>query len=183
LSDLLVFGKRAGEYAAQFAGEHNAARTDDGEGDRVVRAALAPFARHGDESPYAIQYELQESMQALVGIVRREEEMRRALDTIAKLRTRAAAAGVTGNREYNPGWHTALDLPNLLTISEAIARAALERKESRGGHFRDDFPDKDPKYATFNITVRKGSDGAMQLERVPIPPMTEELKAVIESEK
>jgi succinate dehydrogenase / fumarate reductase flavoprotein subunit len=183
LSDLLVFGKRAGDYAARFASANNAAAADDAEADRMVRRALEPFARHAGESPYAIQHELQESMQALVGIVRREEEMRHALDAIVKLRTRAAAASVTGNREYNPGWHTALDLPNLLTISEAIARAALERKESRGGHFRDDFPGKDPNYATFNIVVRKGVDGAMQLERLPLQPMPDELKAVIEAEK
>ena len=183
LSDLLVFGKRAGEYAAKFASANKAARADDGEADRMVRQALEPFARSAGESPYAIQHELQESMQALVGIVRREEDMRRALDAIVKLRTRAAAASVTGNREYNPGWHTALDLPNLLTISEAIARAALERKESRGGHFREDFPEKDPGYASFNVIVRKGSDGSMQLERVPLKPMPDELKAVIEAEK
>jgi succinate dehydrogenase / fumarate reductase flavoprotein subunit len=183
LSDLIVFGKRSGDFAARFAGEHGAVRIVDDEADRAVRNALAPFDRQAGESPYAVQRELQESMQALIGIVRREDEMRRALDTIAALRKRAAAAWVTGNREYNPGWHTALDLPNLLTISEAIARAALERRESRGGHFRDDFPNKDPNYATFNIIVRKGSTGDMQLERVPIPPMTEELKAAIEAEK
>ena len=96
---------------------------------------------------------------------------------------RAQRVGVVGNREYNPGWHTALDLDNLLTISEAIGRAAIERKESRGGHFRDDYPDKDNTYAAFNIVIRRGADGSMQLERRPIPPMPDELKAIIEEQK
>ena len=102
---------------------------------------------------------------------------------VRQLQAEAAHVGVPGNREYNPGWHTALDLANLLTISEAVARAAIERKESRGGHFRDDYPDKDPEYGKFNIVLRKGPDGEMQLERVPIPPMPAELKAVIEEMK
>ena len=109
--------------------------------------------------------------------------MRQALTRIAALRQRAAQAGVTGNREYNPGWHTALDLTNLLTVSEAITRAALERKESRGGHFRDDYPQKDPTFASFNLVLRKGGDGEMQIERVPIRPMPDELKKIIEDEK
>ena len=120
---------------------------------------------------------------ATCGIVRREDEMLRALQEVEQLQEAAKRVGVPGNREYNPGWHTALDLSNLLTISEAIARAAIERKESRGGHFRDDYPDKDPAYGTFNITLRKAADGTMQLERVPIPPMPPELKAVIEEMK
>ena len=127
-----------------------------------------------------MQYALQETMQDLVGIVRREEEMTRALGEIARLRERADGVAVGGNREYNPGWHTALDLRNLLTVSEAIARAALERRESRGGHFRDDYPEKDPAYGKFNIVVRKGESGEMVVERRTIPEMPEELKAVIE---
>jgi len=109
--------------------------------------------------------------------------MRRALDGIAHLRQRAAAVTVPGNREYNPGWHTALDLPNLLTVSEAVTRAALERRESRGAQFRDDFPTKDAAYGRFNIVVRKGKNATMELERVPIPPMANELKRIIEDEK
>jgi succinate dehydrogenase / fumarate reductase flavoprotein subunit len=109
--------------------------------------------------------------------------MERALEAVSALTRRAARAGVRGNREYNPGWHTALDLKHLLTVSEAIARSAIERKESRGGHFRDDYPDKDPAYATFNFVVRKGRDGNMELSREPIPPMPDHLKAVIEEMK
>jgi succinate dehydrogenase / fumarate reductase flavoprotein subunit len=122
-------------------------------------------------------------MQELVGIVRREDEMRRALEGLAKLRDRAGKTAVYGNREYNPGWHTALDLKHLLTISEAIARSALDRKESRGGHFREDFPDKAAADGKMNVVVFKGADGSMQLRREPIPPMPEELKQVIEEMK
>ncbi|HSA55181.1 MAG TPA: fumarate reductase/succinate dehydrogenase flavoprotein subunit [Gemmatimonadaceae bacterium] len=183
LSDLLVFGKRAGEFAAQFARQHGAVRIDEAQVDRAAAGALAPFDRPGGESPYRIQSELQDFMQDWVGIVRREEEMRKALDRIAALRQRATQTGVTGNREYNPGWHTAIDLHNLLTIAEAIARAALERKESRGGHFRDDYPSKDPNLASFNLVIRKGVDGEMQIERAPLRPMPDELKKIIEDEK
>jgi succinate dehydrogenase / fumarate reductase flavoprotein subunit len=109
--------------------------------------------------------------------------MERALEGLGKLKERARRVGVPGNREYNPGWHTALDLDNLLTVSEAVTRAAIERRESRGGHFRDDCPDKDPAYARFNILVRKGPDGEMQLVREPIAEMPAELKRVIEEQK
>jgi succinate dehydrogenase / fumarate reductase flavoprotein subunit len=122
-------------------------------------------------------------MQDNVNIVREEGQMKTALNEIGKLRERAKRVTVRGNREYNPGWHTALDLKNLLTVSEAIARSAIERKESRGGHFRDDYPDKDPSYGTFNFVIRKGSDGSMQLSREPIAPMPDHLKAVIEEMK
>jgi succinate dehydrogenase / fumarate reductase flavoprotein subunit len=141
LSDLIVFGKRAGEYAAAFSKEHGAARLDNGQVEAAVTRALAPFERGAaGENPYAIQHDLQDMMQSLVGIVRQESEMREARE--ASPRTRAGNAGIVGNREYNNGWHTALDLHNLLTVSEAITVAALERKESRGAHFRDDFPAK-----------------------------------------
>ena len=109
--------------------------------------------------------------------------MRRALDGIATLKERARRVSVVGNREYNPGWHTALDLENLLTVSEAITRAALERKESRGGHFRDDFPDKDSEFAGVNITVTRGADGGMIVSRIPVPPMRDDLKQIIEENK
>jgi succinate dehydrogenase / fumarate reductase flavoprotein subunit len=184
LSDLLVFGRRAGEYAAQFAKAHGAGRIDSSAVDAAAREALAPFERGGDvESPYHVQHDLQSMMQELVGIVRTEEEMQHALAKLSALRERAAKVGADGNREYNPGWHTAMDLKNLLTISEAIARAALERKESRGGHFRLDYPEKDPASATFNIVLRKGADGAMQLTRETIPPMPADLQNAIEEQK
>ncbi len=183
LSDLLVFGKRAGEYAAEFAREHDAARVDAAQVEDAARCALAPFERNGGEGAYQVQHDLQSMMQDLVGIARREDEMLRALDGIAALGARASRVGVTGNREYNPGWHTALDLPNLFTVSEAITRAAIERKESRGGHFRDDHPEKDPSFGGFNIIVRKGHGGAMELAREPVPPMPDELKAIIEEMK
>jgi succinate dehydrogenase / fumarate reductase, flavoprotein subunit len=132
-----------------------------------------------------VQEALQETMQDNVGIVRAQTEMESALRTISELKQRAAHAPVTGNREYNPGWHTALDLNNLLTVSEAVARSALARKESRGGHFRDDYPDKSAEYATFNFVIRKGAGhaGEMEIAREPIPPMPEHLKAVIEEMK
>ena len=190
LSDLLVFGKRAGEHAAKFARANGAARVDGASVDAAAQRSLAPFDRAGDgngkggtEGPYHLQQRLQAIMQDGVGIVRREAEMVKALEEVLKLQEAATHVGVSGNREYNPGWHTALDLANLLTISEAVARAAIERKESRGGHFRDDHPDKDSQYGTFNITLRKGADGRMQLERIPILPMPAELKAVIEEMK
>jgi len=122
-------------------------------------------------------------MQDLVGIVRREDEMARALDGIGKLKARAAKVAVYGHCEYNPGWHTAIDLKHLLTVSEAIAISALDRKESRGGHFREDYPDKDPAAAKYNAVISKGADGTMQLRREPIPTLPEHLKQVIEEMK
>ena len=184
LSDLLVFGMRAGKYAAEFASRQSSAKIDAQEADAVIRGALEPFDRQGGaEGPYQVEHDLQTMMQELVGIVRREEEIRRALDGLKTLRERSRKVSVTGNREYNPGWHTALDLQNLITVSEIVARAALERKESRGGHFRDDFPDKDPAYGKFNIVIRRGSAGEMQVMREPIPDMREDLKRIIEENK
>jgi succinate dehydrogenase / fumarate reductase flavoprotein subunit len=130
-----------------------------------------------------VQHDLQEMMQDLVGIVRIEAEMSRALDGLRRLGERARRVRVDGNREYNPGWHTSLDLPNLLLVSEAVTRSALERRESRGGHFREDFPGKDPVLGKVNVVVRKGADGAMEVTRVPIPEMPAELKNVIEEMK
>jgi succinate dehydrogenase / fumarate reductase, flavoprotein subunit len=186
LSDLLVFGKRAGDYAAGFAREHQPAALDTAQADEAARIALAPFDRApstNGSGPYQVQQELQSMMQELVGIVRRAPEMERALGNIDKLRAQARQVGISGNREYNPGWHTALDLDNLLTISEAIARAAIERKESRGGHFREDYPEKDPAFGRFNIVIGKGTDGRMQLTREPIAKMPAELERVIEEQK
>jgi succinate dehydrogenase / fumarate reductase flavoprotein subunit len=184
LSDLLVFGKRAGEFAATFAKANAAGKVDPGQVDEAARTALEPFERGpSGEGPYQVQYALQEHMQDLVGIVRNEAEMVRALACVEELRERAAKVGVGGHREYNPGWHAALDLHNLLTISEAIARSAIARKESRGGHFREDYPDKDPRFGTFNHVVRKGADGRMELSHAPIPEMPPELKRIIEEMK
>jgi len=184
LSDLLVFGKRAGEHAAAFAREHGAGAIDDGQVEAAAAAALAPFERGaGGEGPYAIQHALQEMMQDLVGIVRNAAEMSRALDGIAELRRRAREVGVGGNREYNPGWHTALDLDNLLTVSEAVARAGLEREESRGAHFREDHPQKDPAFGQVNVAIRRGADGEMVVRREPLPPMAPELQQIIEEMK
>ena len=180
LSDLVVFGKRAGEHAAKFAKECGDVTLHREDVEAAMARALAPFERESTgEGPYQVQESLQETMQDNVGIVRAQGEMEYALSRIETLKERAAKVGVKGNREYNPGWHTALDLDNLLTVSEAIARCALERKESRGGHFRDDYPDKDPAYAAFNFTVQKGRDGNMELSQQPIVPMREDLKAVI----
>jgi succinate dehydrogenase / fumarate reductase flavoprotein subunit len=186
LSDLLVFGKRAGEHAARFARENGDGRVHAAQVEEAARAALAPFERApGDaaEGPYQVQHDLQEMMQDLVGIVRIEAEMSRALDGLRRLGERARRVRVDGNREYNPGWHTSLDLPNLLLVSEAVTRSALERRESRGGHFREDFPGKDPVLGKVNVVVRKGADGAMEVTRVPIPEMPAELKNVIEEMK
>jgi succinate dehydrogenase / fumarate reductase flavoprotein subunit len=179
LSDLLVFGKRAGEYAARFARANNDTRVDVNQAAAAERRALEPFERKDGEGPYQIQQALQNVMQENVGIVRREAEMLRALAEIDSLSARAAKVSVTGNREYNPGWHTALDLGNLLTISRAITITAIERKESRGGHFRDDYPNKDPEFGKVNLVLQAGADGSMVLSRVPIPPMPAELAAVI----
>jgi succinate dehydrogenase / fumarate reductase flavoprotein subunit len=184
LSDLLVFGKRAGEFAAKFSRESNGGLISDAELERSAGDALQPFENAlkspaSAESPYQVQHDLQEIMQNLVGIVRREEELIRALDGLNKLQRRARNISVHGHREYNPGWHTAIDLKHLLTISEAIARAAIERKESRGGHFRDDFPNKDAAQGKMNIVLSKAADGSMHLVREQIPEMPEHLKQII----
>ena len=146
------------------------------------RSSLSTAARRA-RIPIRSSTTLQESMQDLVGIVRTEGEMQRALEVIAELRARAAQAGIAGNRQYNNGWHTAMDLDNMLVVSEAITRAALLRKESRGAQFRDDFPNKDPEWGKYNIVVGRGDDGEMRLEKRPIQPMPDELKAVIEEMK
>jgi succinate dehydrogenase / fumarate reductase flavoprotein subunit len=184
LSDLIVFGKRAGEYAAKWAREHGQGRVDEGQVNAAMKESLAPFDR-GDsgENPYKVQSDLQDTMQALVGIVRVESEMQEAVKRIQQFTERAARVGVSGHREYHAGWHTALDLRNLLTVSEAIARSAIERKESRGGHFREDYPDKVAEFSTFNIMVKQGTGGALQISRVPLPPLPDYLKAVIEEQK
>jgi succinate dehydrogenase / fumarate reductase, flavoprotein subunit len=183
LSDLLVFGQRAGKAAADYARGRGHGTINPQQVEEASNGALAPFARNSSENPFAIQRDLQNMMQDLVGIVRREDEMVRALDGLQDLRKRAANASVQGNREYNPGWHTAIDLTHLLTVSQAVTLAALERKESRGAHFRDDFPSKDEQYGTFNVIVRRGAGGDMQIKREPLPEMSSELKGIIEEMK
>ena len=185
LSDLLVFGKRAGEFAARWARSHEAGSVDDAAIEESARRALEPFDRAPapEVSPYQIQSELQDCMQDKVGIARREAEMALALDMIAALGARAARAAVGGSRDYNPGWHTALDLHSMLTVSQAVTRAALHRKESRGAHFREDFPAQDPESGRTNTVVRRGPDGTMQIVDEPVREIPKELVHVIEEMK
>ncbi|HXT70769.1 MAG TPA: fumarate reductase/succinate dehydrogenase flavoprotein subunit [Vicinamibacterales bacterium] len=184
LSDLIVFGKRAGEFAAAHAKKRGSVKLNDAAANDAMKAALAPFDRGAaGENPYKVQHDLQEMMQDLVGIVRVESEMLEAVQRLGALKERASRSGVEGHREYHTGWHACIDLRNLLIVSEAIARSAIERKESRGGHFRDDYPDKSAEFATFNIAVSPGTGDAMQVVRRPLKEMPAELKQVIEDQK
>ncbi|MFD6171284.1 fumarate reductase/succinate dehydrogenase flavoprotein subunit [Streptomyces coeruleorubidus] len=162
LSDLLVFGRRAGWHAAEYAAEPAGARpvVDDAQIDSAAAEALRPFSAESEieepkggppENPYTLHQELQQTMNDLVGIIRREPEMKQALEKLAELRVRARRAGVEGHRQFNPGWHLALDLRNMLLVSECVARAALERTESRGGHTREDHPGMDRKWRRINL--------------------------------
>ncbi|MCH2134392.1 MAG: fumarate reductase/succinate dehydrogenase flavoprotein subunit [Phycisphaerales bacterium] len=179
LSDLLVFGKIAGEAAATYAGQHGEVTIDEGQIGEVETMTLAPMERSGGENPYAIQHELQDVMQDLVGIARVESEMAEALEKIAKLRHRADCVSAPGNREYNPGWHTALDLDHLLMISESVARSALGRRESRGAHSRIDHMDKDEQLGTVNTITRLSGDGSLSTEHVPVMGKTAELESLV----
>ncbi|MFN7940212.1 MAG: fumarate reductase/succinate dehydrogenase flavoprotein subunit [Thermoanaerobaculia bacterium] len=183
LSDLLVFGRRAGAHAAEYALAAGRARPalDERRIEAAADEALAPFDRTGGENPFAIQHDLQVMMQDLVGIVRTAKEIEVAIERLEELRRRAARAAAPGNRDYNPAWHTALDLQNLLTVSEAIARAALARPESRGAHFRDDFPAKDAAWGKKNLVLRREGD-AMRIFDTPVPALTEEQQAIIAEE-
>jgi succinate dehydrogenase / fumarate reductase, flavoprotein subunit len=184
LSDLVVFGRRAGRYAAEFAKSNGVGAIDDQQLQATAAEALKPFELGASgENPYQIQYDLQDSMQDLVGIVRTESEMQQALEKIAQFQLRADRVGIAGHRQYNNGWHTALDLASMLIVSEGITRAALLRKESRGAQFREDFPNKDAEWGKHNIVVKRGADGEMVVEKRPLPPMPEELKAVIQEMK
>lgn len=183
LSDLLVFGQRAGEYAAKFAREHPHGSINEAAVEMAAKQALAPFERATGENPFQVQYDLQEMMQDLAGIVRREEELQQAIEALKQLQERAGNVKVHGNREYNGGWHTALDLRNLLTVSEAVARSAIERKESVGAHFRDDYPRKDETGGKYNLVINKGADGKMQVRREPLPGIRVDLKQIIEEMK
>jgi len=181
LSDLLVFGRRAGLAAAQHAVQHvgRAPLPDDALAD-AGRAALAPFDREGGENPYTVQHDLQQTMHDLVGIIRTAAEMEQALERIEELKVRVANLSVEGHRQYNPGWHLALDLPNMLIVSECIARAALERQESRGGHTRDDFPATDAEWARINLICAPTPDGGVTVTRQPLPQMPGELAEIFE---
>ncbi len=184
LSDLIVFGKRAGEYAAQLARKTAQPTVNADALDRALKASLAPFDRgNAGENPYKVQQDLQDAMQALVGIVRNENEMQEAVQKLVGFNERASRAGVDGHREYNSGWHTCIDLRNLLDVSEAIALSAIERKESRGGHFREDYPDKVAEFGTFNIATERQADGSMKVSRIPLKDIPAELKQVIEEQK
>ncbi|MEC9032097.1 MAG: FAD-binding protein, partial [Planctomycetota bacterium] len=188
LSDLLVFGKRAGEYAASFAKENDGATVNETAVADTIKWALEPIERQetagsASESPYQIQYDLQDTMQELVGIVRNQAEMDEAVEKIAALKQRADQAVAPGNREYNPGWHTALDLHNLLTVSEAVAKTAAQRKESRGAHFREDYPEKSEDWGGNSLVVRKGGDGKMEITKEPVMEVPAELQEIIEENR
>jgi succinate dehydrogenase / fumarate reductase, flavoprotein subunit len=183
LSDLVVFGRRAGLYAALYAKNFGGQLVvDRGQIESAVHELLEPFERAGGENPYAIQADLQDTMQALVGIIRTESELKDALRKIEALRERARKVRVDGGRTYNPGWHTALDLASLLTVAECSALAALERKESRGGHTRDDYPKTDSEWGKVNVVLRQ-KDGSVQVSREALPPMPDDLKALFEEKK
>jgi succinate dehydrogenase / fumarate reductase flavoprotein subunit len=182
LSDLLVFGRRAGESAADYAAKLSSRpRVMEADVQAAAQEALAPFDNPGGENPYAVMKDLQEHMQSLVGIIRRGDELELALKEIDRLKQRARNVSVKGTgREYNPGWHTALDLRAMLTVSECIAKAALERTESRGGHTREDYPATDYDYwGTINLVLSE-KDGAIALDRKPLPQMPDELKTLFE---
>ena len=179
LSDLLVFGKRAGEYAAKSAaGSGSLGQINEDEVERLAAVSLAAFGDRSGENPYAVHESLRSVMQSLVGIVRSETDLRQALDNIANIRERAVNVKVGGNIQYNPGWHLALDLYNMLDISEAVTRAALERTESRGAHTREDYPETKPDWGRVNIIVRQ-TEAGITVAREPLPPMPDELKSLI----
>ncbi|MEO6196513.1 MAG: fumarate reductase/succinate dehydrogenase flavoprotein subunit [Dehalococcoidia bacterium] len=184
LSDLVVFGRRAGAGAADYAkGLAVTPRVDTADVDAVAADMASHFAREGGESPYAVQRDLQDTMQNLVGIIRTQSELDQALVKIQELKERAGATSVEGNQQYNPGWHLAMDLRNLLMVAEAACRAAAERTESRGAHTRDDFPSTDPDWGKFNIAVRQSGDGSMQIAKEPLPQMPDDLKVFFEEKK
>jgi succinate dehydrogenase / fumarate reductase flavoprotein subunit len=183
LSDLVVFGRRAGMAAAEYAkGVKAAAALDAAQVDAAVRSLLSPFDSKGSENPYAIHADLQECMQTLVGIIRTEGELRKALEEMAVFKQRLGRVRVEGGRAFNPGWHLALDLHSMLSVSEAVTLGALERKESRGGHTRDDYPFADDRFGTVNVVIRRAAS-SLGVAIEPIPPLPPELKALLGEKK
>ncbi len=181
LSDLLVFGKRAGEHAATHAKKITAQpRIDEAQVEDTVKENLAPFDRTEGENPYAVLEDLQKMMQRRVGIIREEKDLRAALEAIAALRERVKNVKVGGNVQFNPGWHMAMDLNNMLDISEAVTRAALERTESRGAHTREDHPNTEKEWGKVNLIVNKRG-GAVAVERVPLQAPPPEMQALIDT--
>ena len=179
LSDLLVFGRRAGAAAAERAREAADRAVDEGQITAAAAAALAPFERDGGENPYTVQHDLQQAMNELVGIIRTAAEVEQALARIEELKVRAEGLSVEGHRQYNPGWQLALDLPHMLKVSECIATAALERQESRGGHTRDDFPGPNAEWGKVNVICEETPDG-ISLHHKPLPVMPADLAAIFE---
>ncbi len=185
LGDLLVFGKRAGEYAAEYAKGLSGDRPKVSEADLEAASAvaLAPFASDGGENPYTVHQALQEVMQDLVGIIRNEAELTIAIEKVGDLEERISRVTVEGHRQYNPGWHLAIDLHNMLLVSESVAKAALERKESRGGHTRDDHPMTDYDFwGKLNLIVELGPDGHATIRQQPLPEPPPELAALLEEQ-
>jgi succinate dehydrogenase / fumarate reductase flavoprotein subunit len=180
LSDLLVFGRIAGLHAAKYAKNREAASIDEGEIEDAEREVLAPFARAEGPNPFLLHDDLKDKMQIHVGIIRTEEDLKKGLGHVERIGAENARVKVDGNRHFNAAFHQAFDMRNMLVVSEAIARAALTRKESRGGHAREDFPDMDKgHFSKVNIVVRK-SAGGMEVEEVPLPDVPQEIKTVLE---
>jgi succinate dehydrogenase / fumarate reductase flavoprotein subunit len=182
LSDLLVFGRRAGLAAANHARQVSSPAVDSAQIERAEKEALEPFQRKDSENPYAIHRDLQTTMQNLVGIFRNRDDVQRALGELEKFRQRLARVSVEGSRMFNPGWHLALELKSMLTVSEAVARSALLREESRGAHSRIDFPNLDPAWGSKNNIVRREGE-AMRLRQDSRPELPEELKQILAEEK
>jgi succinate dehydrogenase / fumarate reductase flavoprotein subunit len=183
LSDLVVFGRRAGLGAAEYANALASAPAVDASAAQAGIAAMqAPLERQGKENPFALHKELQDLMQVNVGIIRNAEDMEQALTGIAALKERLSNVGATGGPTYNPGWHTALDLEHMLNVAEGITRAALERKESRGGHTRDDFPTTSAEFGRVNVVVRMADDGEVGVSQEPLPEMPAELRRLFEED-
>ena len=182
LSDLLVFGRIAGHHAAKFAKATGSKSIDHAQIEEYAREALEPFNREEGTNPFAIHEDLMNVMQKHVGIMRNEEDLTKGLKELDRLREATSRVKVSGNRHYNTAWHECLDLRNMLIVSEAMARSALARKESRGGHARDDYPEMDEKFASVNHVARAGGNG-MEVEAVPLPPVPDEIKKVLEEDK
>ena len=181
LSDLVVFGRRAGMYAARYAaGLAERPRPDPREFEEIARRALQPFDATGAENPYAVQQDLQACMQILVGIIRTEDELEKALQELAVLETRAGRVRVEGHRQYNPGWNLALDLRAMLAVSKCITLAARERRESRGAQTRDDYPTPDAELGKVNVVVRQTDDGELSVAVEALPRMPDDLRQLLE---